>query len=140
MPAVERIEGWEGRLARVIEAARHERYALGEHDCFRLACQAVHALTGVDHWAAWAGRYHTPREALRLLSENGGSFTGAFTQLFGVDPCMPHWSRRGDVLEYRDATGQQHLGVCVGARVAVLGEQGLMFMWLDDCAHCWRIG
>ena len=139
MPA-DRIEGWEGRLAAVIDAACCTPYVLGQHDCFRLACEAVNALTGVDHWPAWAGRYHTPREALRLLAENGGSFTAAFTQLFGVEPSAPNTAQRGDVLEYRDATGQQHLGVCVGAHVALLGEQGLAFQRLRDCAHVWRIG
>jgi len=62
-----RINGWERRLAGVIEAAQHVPYVLGTHDCFRVACRAVEALTGVDLWEEWAGQYRTRGEAIALL-------------------------------------------------------------------------
>lgn len=135
-----RLEGWEVRLTRTIEAARTRDYALGEHDCFRLACQVVQALCGVDLWPSWAGRYSTKIGALRLIVENGGTFTGAFSQLFGQTPVSVRAMRRGDIVEYQSLDGEQHLAVCIGEYVAALGENGLKFVPLLDCRHGWRIG
>jgi hypothetical protein len=102
---------------------------------------AVEALTGEDRWAEWAGRYITRHRALRLLHEyGGGGFTEAFNKFFGAEPVLRGLARRGDVLEYVDAVGEQHLGVCIGANVAVLGEAGLAFVKLSQCRHAWRVG
>ena len=135
-----RREGWELRLVAVIEAARQKPYALGTHDCFSFACQAVHALTGIDHWPQWEGRYTTRREALKLLAEYGRTFTDSFTRLFGVEPASMPFAMRGDIAEYVDARGEAHLGVVIGVGVAVLGEAGLMFLPRVACRHAWRIG
>lgn len=145
---IERREGWEMRLAHVIVGATHHAYKLGEHDCFRLALAAVEALTCVDLWPDWQGRYSTRLQSLRLLLDFAGPapdddhnpFSRAFTRLFGVETSGMAYARRGDIAEYIDADGQQHLGVVTGTRVAVLGEHRLLTVRLDECAHCWRIG
>lgn len=140
IPSV-RLEGWEGRLAGVVEAARHVPYQLGEHDCFRFACAVVEALTGIDRWPEWAGRYTTRREALRCIHAYGGAgFTEAGSKLFGGAPVPASKARRGDVLEFVDPFDEKHLGVCVGAEVAVLADGGLRFVRLSQCAHAWRVG
>lgn len=142
--AIERREGWETRLAHVIVGATHHSYKLGEHDCFRLALAAVEALTHVDLWPDWQGRYATRLQSLRLLLDfagpGGNPFTRAFTRLFGVEPSPMSGARRGDIAEYTDAEGQQHLGVVAGSRVVVLGEHRLLNVSRADCTHCWRIG
>ena len=135
-----RLEGWESRLAAVLEAARARPYQLGEHDCFRLACASIEALTGVDAWPQFRGRYSSRREALVLIAQYGSSFTAAFSKFFGAAPVPMARSRRGDVAEYRDAEGEAHLGVVAGARVAGLGERGLKFLARSSCLHAWRIG
>lgn len=138
--ALSRIPGWEARLAETIEAARYEPYALGKHDCFRLACSVVQALTAADLWPQWAGRYATKREALRRIAEfNAGGFTAAAVQLFGADPVPMNHAHRGDLAEYSDEKGQ-HLGIVLGASVALLVEEGLKFLPRSACRHAWRIG
>jgi hypothetical protein len=137
-PGVVRLEGWESRLNDVIESARHTPYKLGTHDCFRVACMAVEALTGIDHWPKWEGRYSNRREALILIHQYGGGFTPAASKLFGCEPVSMRFARRGDIAEYADA--EQHLGVCLGERVAVLGAEGLHYAPLLVCRHAWRIG
>ena len=144
-----RLEGWERRLLAVIDDARARPYALGEHDCFRLACSAVQALTGADLWTYWAGKYKTRREALRLLAEfallpHGATalevFTAAAGRLFHTRLESPRRACRGDIMEYIDPpSGEPHLGVCVGAHAAVLGEHGLAFVPITRCEGCWRI-
>lgn len=148
---MKRLPGWESRLAKVLEDAARRPYQLGEHDCFRLACMAVEAMTGADLWAGWAGRYRTKREALRLLAEYaaeaselavaaGPAFTRAFSRLFGGAPVCMGRARRGDVAEYVDGRGEQHLGVVNGADVAVLLEGGAGYVPRSSCVHAWRIG
>jgi hypothetical protein len=146
-PSVERTwapparrEGWETRLAEVIEWARSQRYVLGEHDCFRVACAAVEALTGEDRWTQWRGRYSTKREALALLARYGASFDDAFDWVFGSDRVDARMARRGDIVSFATTDGEKHLGVCVGAEAAVLGAEGLIFVPLSACRCCWRIG
>lgn len=145
--AIERKQGWELRLARVIEDARAQPYVLGEHDCFRLACAAVAALTGIDHWPRWAGRYTTRRRALACISAyvadlnpatTAEAFDWAFSRLFGGMLMPIAQARRGDICKYMDL--EPHLGVCVGAEVAVLGEHGLAFVPLAICLGVWRVG
>lgn len=134
-----RRQGWESRLADVIARGRTERYELGVSDCFSMACAAVQALTGVDLWAEWAGRYRTRREALRLLHEYAGAgFTEAFSKLFGSTPTDVRLARRGDIVEYIDA--EPHLGVCLGSAVAVREASELVYAPLLMCRHAWRIG
>lgn len=136
----ERLQGWESRLAALIEDARAKPYKLGEHDCFRMACAAVEALTGVDRWPQWSG-YRTRREALRLLASKGHrSFDEAFSWLFGEQPAPMAMARRGDICKLVDDRGEAHLGVCTGSGIAVLVETGLSFIPRTACAHCWRVG
>lgn len=134
-----RLDGWEGRLARVLEAARAQPYALGRHDCFRVACLAVEALTGRDLWTPFAGTYRTRKGALRRIAEYGGDFDAAAAKLFGVPASPAAFARRGDILKYVAPGGEPHLGVCNGADVALLSERGLVFLPLTECACCWRI-
>ena len=136
-----RIEGWESRLHAVIEAARDVPYQLGVHDCFRLACAAVNALTGVDRWPSFAGQYSTRNEAVRHIARVGSSFEAAASVCF-ASPALDDMrlARRGDLCAYRDEAGEKHLGVCMGAQVAVLGVAGLAWVPRRSCHACWRIG
>lgn len=135
-----RLPGWESRLAAALDDARARPYALGEHDCFRVACAAVEALTGVDHWSHWGGTYRTPRQALARIVAFGGDFEHAFSRLFGGELQPMSAARRGDIALYVDAAGDRHLGVVVGAQVAALGEHGVVPLKRGECVGCWRIG
>jgi len=135
-----RLEGWEARLAAVLEAARGRRYVLGEHDCFRLACQVVEALTGVDRWPEFGGWYRTKREALALIALHGSSFESAFSWFFGGPSVAVGLARAGDIAKFVDAAGEAHLGVVIDASVAVLGPEGLAFVPRSACACAWRVG
>lgn len=133
-----RLPGWEARLASTIEGAGKLPYVLGTHDCFRMACLAVEALTGIDLWAPWAGTYRTRREALVRIVTYGGDFDGAFSRLFQTEPEDFRLSRRGDILRFDQE--EPHLVVCNGKEAAGLAENGMIFIPLRRCRHVWRIG
>jgi hypothetical protein len=135
-----RNEGWERRMDDAIEWARSKPYVLGRHDCFVFASEVVRALTGCEVFKPYRGRYITKADAMRIIEQEGGTFTGFFTRVLGVDPCSPKRARRGDILECRDEVGEKHLGVCLGEQTAVLGEYGLAYRQTLECSLCWRIG
>lgn len=135
-----RLEGWESRLVAVVDAARDVPYQLGQHDCFRLACAVVLALTGVDKWPLFAGRYSTRGEAVRHIARFGSSFEEAAAAFFAGETAPARLGRRGDLCAYTDGSGEKHLAVCMGDRVAALGESGLVWLPLRACHACWRIG
>lgn len=133
-----RLDGWESRLSLLIEEARHRPYALGEHDCFRLACRAVEALTGVDRWPEFAG-YTTKREALALLARHGSSFEGAFDKLAG-ERVEARLARRGDLVCVQSEDGEKHLGVVTGQDAAFLAPEGIRWVSVAACRCAWRVG
>lgn len=136
-----RLPGWEDRLVGVMAAARAMPYELGRHDCFRLACAVVQALTGEDLYAPWAGAYSSKRMALRLIAEfESRGFTAAASKFFGSEPQPVPLGRRGDICEFVDGEGEQHLGVVLGSNVALLSPVGLDYLPRDAAKHCWRIG
>lgn len=140
LAGAQRVDGWEPRFHAVIEASRGEPYVLGEFDCFRFACRVIEALTGIDRWPEFSGRYTTRREAMRALHAYGASFTAAATAFFGSEPQTWKRARRGDILEYRSADGEAHLAVGMGTHALVCTDAGLLALPLSACLHCWRIG
>ena len=135
-----RLEGWEQRLDALIEAARDRPYVLGEHDCFRVACAVIEALTGVDRWPEWAGRYSTKREALVLLAQYGSSFEAAGDRFFDSPRMDWKLARRGDIVALATPDGEKHLGVVLDHRAAFLGVGGLSWFPASAALCAWRIG
>lgn len=140
-----RLFGWQRRLRELVEGAEARPYALGEWDCFRMACAVVEALTGVDHWPQWAGKYRTRREVMRLLHKHGSNFVTAGDWFFAGAHTSATWARRGDIccVEAPEVVGgplEKHLGVCLGAETAFLGPQGLVRVATLSCLCSWRIG
>ncbi len=139
-----RTPGWESRLAAVLEAARHRPYVLGEADCLVLACAAVKAITGVDFWPRIVGNggYRSKRQALVTIARIAPTLGEAVSATLGVPPTPTFGARRGDLVLYRDAVGEDHLGVVTGPAAMLTLATGLASAPLDDagllCA--WRVG
>lgn len=139
-----RRDGWESRLAAVIEAAAGRPYVLGENDCLRLACAAVEALTGVDFWSRFSGNrgYKTKRQALVAIAKIAPSLGEAVTATLAVSPAPTFSALRGDLLLYRDEQGEDHLGVCIGRDVVLMAAEGPLTVGIEHpgllCS--WRIG
>ena len=134
-----RLPGWERRVDAVLEAARHQPYVLGAHDCFRLACRVVDALVGLDHWPEFEG-YTTRRQALARLAQHGSSFEAAGNAFFGAPHVDVRLARRADICCVQTFDGEKHLGVCLGAQVALLAPQGWIVANTLACLCAWRVG
>lgn len=139
-----RRHDWPERLIAVIEAARQQPYVLGTHDCLRVACAAVEALTGTDFWPRFSGKrgYKTKRQALACIARIAPSLGEAVTATLGVSPAPTLSAWRGDIVLYRDEQGEDHLGVCMGRLVVLTAPEGTLSMALDHpgLLASWRIG
>lgn len=136
-----RLDGWESRLMAIVDSALRTPYVLGEHDCLRLACADVEALTGVDYWPRFKG-YKTKRQALVTIAKIAPTLGEAVTAVLEVRPSRAICARRGDLVLFRDDDSEDHLGVCIGREVLVTAEQGAITLGLEDkrllCS--WRVG
>lgn len=146
-----RLTGWEKRLAGVFREAQGWTYALGERDCFRMTCRDVEAMTGIDRWPEFAGRYSTRREAMVLLARYARSadpdaplnFESAGDWFFGSERVSPLAARRGDVVMLRDpANGERHLGIVRDHMAFFMLDRGLhpLPVRCPDVVLGWRVG
>ena len=135
----ERLQGWEARLSAVIDEARVTPYQLGSYDCLRLACAAVAALTGVDRWPEFAGTYRCRRSALLAIARRGASFEVFIDMLVDHGRVDAAYARRGDLACVQTEDGDMHLGVVLGAEIALLGEGGLRLEPLHVARCLWRV-
>lgn len=134
-----RREGWESRLVEIVESARSKPYDLGTHDCFRVACLVVDALTGVNRWPGLSG-YKTKRQAKARLAKRGKTFEDAGDWFFCSDRVDVRMARRGDICAVQTVDGEKHLGVCLGAAVALLAPDGLTYTPTLNGLCAWRVG
>lgn len=127
----------------MLERARHAPYELGVHDCFRVACQVVEALTGVDRWHEFSG-YRTRKEALARIAQHGASFIDAASWFFGAHPVALAYARRGDVVAFFLGS-EYHLGIVTGKTFFCVAEEGILDLPMQNSAFekplfCWGVG
>lgn len=133
-----RVSNWETRLAQAVEAARDLPFAWGSHDCATWAFDVVRDLSGgADYAAQWRGRYTTALGSHRILRKLGwASLEAGGRALLGDPLATPLLAQRGDmVLGGADPA----FGICIGARAAFVGPEGLTFVPLSACHLAWRI-
>lgn len=136
--ALARREGWEARLAVLIEARRHAPFKWGQHDCGLFAADAIEAVCGVDVAATLRG-YHSAVGAARSLARHGLGDVGDVAVALGLPERQPIDARRGDVVSFRTELGVT-LGVVLGERFAAPAEKRLAFYSVLHAARAWRIG
>ena len=131
-----RFEDWPRRLDAAIEAARERPFCWGENDCALFAADVVVALTGEDLAAYGRGQYDSAETARRMINAGGGLAVIA-TKALG-EPIPVAQARRGDVV-LRCGDHGPSLGICLGARCAFTGIEGLVFLNLKECEQAWHV-
>lgn len=130
-----RLDGWEERLAEIVEAASARPFTWGLHDCCTFAAACVDAITGSDHLARLD--YEDERAAKRVIACHGGLVEAVSAHLGHPVEGWAH-ARRGDVCVVPTEQGDG-LGVCTGTHVAVAAERGLARYPLHLARLVWRI-
>ena len=136
-----RLEGWEQRLAALVQEARGWTYELGVRDCLYLMCRDIEAMTGVDRWPECAG-YRTRREMLAGLARHGSTFEKAADWFFGTGRVGVRLARRGDAAAFATPDGSKHLSVVIeGFRMACfVRTAGLVIAPLTAAHAAWKVG
>lgn len=125
-----RIEGWEARLAGLVEARRRVPFAWGTNDCISFASDAVLALTGVDPLAQWRGTYG-PDATFDLATVE---------REFGRGRQQITAARRGDIVLMPTPEAFHGFAVCLGEKSVGPGVGGLSFVPTRAARLFWPIG
>ncbi|MCW3782124.1 DUF6950 family protein [Defluviimonas salinarum] len=133
-----RMPAWELALTQAIESARSSPFAWGVHDCASWVFDLRRDLTGGEDVAAlWRGRYQTQRGAALVMRRLGwASLEDGARTLLGAPLGTVHLAQRGDLVLSSDGAA---LGICLGARAAFLGPEGLTFVPVSTCSLAWRV-
>lgn len=97
--------------------------------------RVAEALTGEDHGKAYRG-YKTARGAKARLLKHGGVEAIATIE-FG-EPKSHLYAKRGDIVSVK--TGEEiALGICLGDKIAVVSEDGLLMLPIRDGINAWSV-
>lgn len=132
---LERVDGWEGRLAAFIASRQERPFDWRANCCAGFAIAAVAVVTGVQVWPI---TWRTPCEAGRVIAKAGG-LRPATTSVLG--PPTNDWRRlrRADVALVVTA-GRPSLAICTGQSLAAPGFERLEHLPLSVAQEVWRIG
>jgi hypothetical protein len=127
-----RHEDWEKRLNEFLDTVGP--FDWGTNDCCLFAANAVLAMTGEDYAKPYRG-YKTAKGALSRLKDIG--VAGVATNALGA-PKAPLFAQRGDVVSF-DAGDGIALGVCIGAKIAAVGQDGLLMLPMNEAIQAWSV-
>ena len=127
-----RPDGWEKRLQEYLQNVGP--FEWGTNDCCMFSANAVFAITGEDFAKPYRG-YKTAKGALSRLKDIG--VEGIATKALG-QPKPVSYAKRGDVILYDCGKGDA-LGICIGDKIAVIGEDGLVILPMSQCLKSWSV-
>ena len=134
-PASMRREHWELALHDAVISAQHKPFAYGTHDCATWAFDVRRHLTGIDTASTWRGKYATEQGAGKWLRKLGcQTVRDLANKYLGTPLSHVRLAQRGDIVLADDA-----LGVCLGRKVALVGDDGLVQVSLRNCRAAWRV-
>ncbi len=137
-----RVADWDVRLAAFLRARRAQGFAWGQRDCALFAADWVKEATGEDPAAAYRGKYRTAAGALKALRRQGhGDLAEAVTAALGPPLETTALMGRGDIGQVQsiDSAFEGALGVCAGADIAVLSEDGVVLLPRKAALKAWRV-
>lgn len=127
-----RLDHWEKRLQAYLDGIGG--FVWGKTDCCMFAVGAVREITGVDHGKSY--KHKTELGAAKTIKKHGGVAAIATKHL--GEPKSPMFAQRGDVVEIDTQFGAA-LGICVGARIAAMSADGLVYLPLPKAKQAWSI-
>ena len=137
-----RLPNWRRRLKDFIDRVRKTPLDYEHFDCGPAwAGELVRELTGEDPAAPFRGRYKSRAGALRVMRATGHADLASL-----VSTLLPAWehasqARVGDLVAVpTPGPFGYSLGICNGATIFVLRDDGVGVMDLLAASHAWRVG
>jgi len=133
-----RLDNWQTNLSELLKSRMAEPFHIERFNCLMWGFEAVQAVTGVDHYAPFRGKFKTAKGAAKVLRQVGQAETSVelLERLFGEKKPLA-FARRGDIVAADVATLGLSLpsdvelfgpaiGVAYGLNSYFLGENGLV--------------
>jgi len=132
-----RKPGWEGILQQEIQKANTSEFNWGTNDCTSWSFKVLSKISDTDEIQYISELYTNKKSALKIWAEK--SILDRVIERIGKPRCNLMLTKRGDlVLEDNNNLGET-LGICIGNKVAFLGEEGLVYISLMKCKYSWEI-
>lgn len=133
-----RLADWSPRLDAAIAIGRRAAFEYGQHDCLRFPAACIEAVTGVDLFAPFSGRYQDEAGAQALVPAVEPFLEGLAAQ-HGWTAVSARQGRRGDLAALR--LGPTFLcAVVYGSLFLPEQPRGLRRVNLLMAEKVWRIG
>jgi hypothetical protein len=134
-----KVKGWEGRLITYLNTVRSRPYKSSELDSAMFPAGAVFEMTGVDHAAAFRGKYKTIRAGKAMLKRQGvADYVELAAKLFDEHP-SPLMAQRGDLVAVPHDDGVISLGIVQGERVYMMGLNGLVMVPVTQAVRAFKV-
>lgn len=135
---MKRLSDWEPRLDIAIAAGRRAPFAYGSHDCLSFPALCIEAVTGVDLFEPFRGRYNDQAGAAALVPDME-PFLEDLAQRHAWAAQEPCTARKGDLAAVR--LGATFLcAVVYGSLIIPEAPAGLRRFGLLMAEKVWRIG
>lgn len=133
-----RLSDWRSRLHAVVAARMRRPFAWGD-DCASFAGESVEAVTGIDFYAPFRGKYDDAIGAMRVIA--GAGFNDLAELVAELFPeIAPANAEIGD-LAIIDEAGRPALGVFVGERIGcVTPDRGYGTVERERAVRALKVG
>lgn len=135
-----KINGWETRIADLVEANRTKPFKWGKHDCLTFADKMIEAQTGSSLFGDVMGGYTSARSAQAEAKSHGNPINVIDSRLERIGY---RFLQRGDLVAR--ATGKRGalkhiLGIKVNpTKIAFLSLEGISMQDSIPTDLCWRV-
>jgi hypothetical protein len=138
-----KVPFWERKLSEYVGSLESEPFAWGQLDCAIFAHQCLIVQFGSSKIPDFRGKYKTIKGAMSALKKQSGFSNLEDAVSSYLDEINPKLAQRGDIVSLKinnppiEGIGCS-LGVCMGARYAVLTTQGVAYIESAQVDRAWR--
>lgn len=140
---VNKVPLWESRLEDYIGSCRETAFAWGSFDCVRFSDGAFQAQYGINLFPAFD--YNDLKSAQKGLKKFCKTLNLAEAVDQFLDRKEKQFLSRGDLVFHNSALSVNvdgvggSIGVCLGTKIALVGEASLQFDSIENALFGWRV-
>lgn len=131
-----RKDGWETRLAELIESKRNIPFCWKTNNCLGFVAEAEIAVQGFTEFPEALRPMTNKFSAMKIIKKNADSLDDWIDKKYQRISILS--AQRGDICMIETAEGAA-VGVCLGHNAAFIGKDGLEFMPMSLSIKAWRV-
>lgn len=131
-----RKDGWETRLADLIESKRNIPFCWKTNNCLGFVAEAEIAVQGFTEFPEVLQPLENKFAALRLIRKNGKTLDEWIDKKYQRISILS--AQRGDICMIETSEGAA-VGICIGHNATFVGSHGLEFVPMSLTIKAWRL-